>query len=248
LPKTPSITSKQPYCNQEVITSCLAVGAKFTITANQATSGWENHIPEITAWEPWSYSKEEKKKAAESGQELPEVEVGRFFWRPSWNEVLCFPVVVKRTRGSGQLSLLEGDWKHYGVVTNLSLVNRTLQSVIEFHNERGNVENFIREEKYGYDLKHFPCLELNANRAFAMIAMAAHNLLRWAAIHENPWRPRFAKGFRARFVHIPGIVVKHARAIVLRVSEAALKEVNRLRRALELKPFESPATAGCPAG
>ena len=31
-----------------------------------------------------------------------------------------------------------------------------LQEIIEFHRKRGNSENFIREEKYNYDLKHFP--------------------------------------------------------------------------------------------
>lgn len=35
----------------------------------------------------------------------------------------------------------------------------------------GNAENFIKEEKYGYDLKNFPCLKLNANYAYGLLAM-----------------------------------------------------------------------------
>ena len=89
--------------------------------------------------------------------------------------------------------------------------------------------------KYGYDLKHFPCLELKANHAFGAIAIVAHSLLRWVAIHDNPSRPSFAKGLRRRFIEIPAIMVSHARPLVLRISEAALKEVNRIREALELK-------------
>ena len=160
--------------------------------------------------------------------------------RPSWNDVLRLPVVVKRTRKTDQLSLIDGEWTYYGVVTNIPLINWSLQKVIEHHNKRGNAENFIREEKYGYDLKHFPCLELKANHAYGQLAMVAHNILRWAAIHENPSRPRFAKGFRRKFIYIPGKLVSHARLLVLKVSQKYFEEVNRLRQALELKPYSSP--------
>lgn len=236
------------YCFQEVITTCLSLGVKFTLTANQATTGWENHVQDITGWKPWAYSEAAKRYAIENEIELPEMEVGHFYWRPSWNDTLRLPVVVKRTRTTDQLSLIDGEWKYYGVVTNLSLLDWTLQEVIEHHNKRGNVENFIREEKYGYDLKHFPCLEMKANHAYGLLALVAHNILRWAAIHENPSRPRFAKGIRRKFIYIPGKIVSHARMLVMRVSEAAFEGVNRLREALELKPYNSPIPAGLPAG
>lgn len=233
------------YCNQEVMTTCLSVGAFFTLTANQATTFWEDHIQEIRKWEPWIYSSEELKEAADQGRSLPEIELGRFHWRPSWNEVLCFPIVVKRQKYGveEQMQLGQGIYKYYGVVTSLPLLNWSLQRVMEWHNSRGNAENFIREEKYGYDLKHFPCLELKANHSFGLLALAAHNVLRWVAIHDNPSRPRFAKALRRTFINIPAIVVSHARLLVLRVSELALKEVNRIREALELTPYSPISTA-----
>ena len=140
------------------------------------------------------------------------------------------------------MQLGAGIYKYYGVVTNLPLINWSLQRVMKHHNKRGNAENFIREEKYGYDLKHFPCLELKANHAFGLLALVAHNLLRWVAIHDNPSKPRFAKGLRRTFIDIPAIVVSHARLLTLRVSELAFKEVNRLRMALELKPYPPIST------
>ena len=236
------------YCFQDVIKVCLSLGVKFTFTANQATTQWEDHIQEITSWQPYVYSERAKAYALENKIELPEIELGRFFWRPSWNDTLRLPIVVKRTRTTDQLSLIDGEWKHYGVVTNISLLDWSLQEVIEHHNKRGNAENFIREEKYGYDLKHFPCLELKANHAYGLLAMVAHNILRWAAIHENPSRPRFSKGIRRKFIYIPGKIVSHARMLVMRVSQTAFEEVNRLRLALELKPYYSPIPAGLPAG
>ena len=126
---------------------------------------------------------------------------------------------------------MNGHWKYYGVVTNMSLHSRSAQQILEHHNQRGNVENFIREEKYGYDLKHFPCLELKANHAFGGLAMVAHNLLRWASIHDRPHRPKFAKGFRRQFINIPGKMVSHGRMLTLKVSDYYFQEVNRLREA-----------------
>jgi hypothetical protein len=239
------LSGDSAYCYQGVITTCLSLGVLFTLTANQATSGWENHIGEITKWEPWVYAKEEIEEAQATGRALPEVELGRFYWRPSWNEVLRLPIIVKREKYAveEQMQLGQNEYKYYGVVTNLDLFHWTLQEVIEHHNQRGNAENFIREEKYGYDLKHFPCLELKANHAFGLLALAAHNILRWVSIHDNPSRPRFAKGLRRKFIEIPGIVVSHARLLVLRISETALEEVNRLRMALELRPC-TPISTG----
>jgi hypothetical protein len=236
------LSADAAFCNQETIKTCIHLGVLLTITANQATTGWEDHIAEIGKWEAYVYPQEERELALAKGITLPTVELGRFYWQPSWSESLRLPVVVKRQKydAEEQMVLGQGEYKYYGIVTNHPLLEWSLQEVLEHHNKRGDAENFIREEKYGYDLKHFPCLEIKANHAFGLIAMAAHNVLRWVAIHDNPSRPSFAKGLRRKFVHIPAIVVSHARLLVLRVSEAALKEVNRLREALELQPYSSP--------
>ncbi len=239
------LSGDSAYCNQGVITTCISLGVHFTLTANHATTGWENHIKEIIQWAPWVYSQEEITEAQEQGRTLPEIELGRFYWQPSWNAVLRLPIVVKRQKYDieEQLQLGLDEYKYYGVVTNLDLFCWSLQEVMEHHNQRGNAENFIREEKYGYDLKHFPCLELKANHAFGLLALAAHNILRWVSIHDNPSRPRFAKGIRRKFIEIPAVIVSHARYLVLRVSEAALQEVNRIRMALELMPCTPLSTA-----
>ena len=151
------LSADAAFCNQEVMKACISLGASFTLTANQATTMWEDHIVEITKWEPWVYSEAEKHEAIERGQTLPDIELGRFYWQPSWSEVLRLPVVVKRQKYGleEQMQLGAGIYEYYGIVTNLPLLEWTLQEVVEHHNKRGNVENFIREEKYGYDLKHY---------------------------------------------------------------------------------------------
>lgn len=238
------------YCFQEVITTCLSLGVKFTFTANEATTGWETELARLSSWTPWPYTREEQALAATKGYRLPEVDLAYFYWRPAWNEVLRLPIIVKRTKVTSageQLELGHGEYKYYGVVSNLNLAQWSLKDVIEHHNKRGNAENFIREEKYGFDLKHFPCQKMKANHAYGQLGLAAHNMLRWIAIHDDPKHPKFSKAIRRKFIYLPAKLVSHARTLVLKVSEATLKEVNRLRGALGLKLYPLIPT-GHPAG
>lgn len=151
----------------------------------------------------------------------------------------------------------ESPYDYYAVVTNFPLdtakekvglpaselkVKRySLQEVLLHHQKRGNMENFIREDKNAYDLKHFPCLKLRANHAYAMLAMVAHNLLRWVALMMNPEKPHFAKKLRKRFVFAAGKVIKHAGALYLKIAAHAFKEVSRLREAWGFTPATIPS-------
>ena len=146
------VRADSAYCHQEFIKMCLSLGIEFSITAHQGTTGWQDHIDKITRWEKWEYSPDQIKKAKDTGTQLDSVEVGRFLWRPSWSETLRFPVVVKRTPVKGQIDLFHGGYKYYGVVTNMSLFNRSIQSVFEHHQKRGNAENFIREKNEVFKL------------------------------------------------------------------------------------------------
>jgi len=156
-------------------------------------------------------------------------------------------------------SLKEDPYDYYAVVCNFPLdlaTDRTavdkdtrdkqkvrrysLQEVMSFYQKRGHAENFIREEKYGYDLKHFPCLRLNSNRAYGLLAMVSHNLLRYVALMMKPDKPHFSKKIRKRFVFHAGKVVRHARQVILRISEHGYEEVKNLRAAWGSQPVKVP--------
>jgi hypothetical protein len=154
---------------------------------------------------------------------------------------------VKRTWKEGeQLGMFEmpAHWDHYAVVTNFDLFHNPLQSVMEFYQKRGNAENFIREEKYGYDLKHFPCLAMNANYGFAQLAMVAHNILRWVAVSQKPDKPHFSKKIRRRYIYIPGKLIKHARPLVLKIPVRFYEEVRRLRLGMRFTQPKSAFASG----
>jgi hypothetical protein len=244
------LSADAAYCNQEVIRTCLEKRIHFTLTANDATTGWKSQVGEVTNWKPWQYAQVEQDKAEKKKKALSRIEVGSFLWTPGWAENLRFTIVVKRTWESESVDggLFDdvsagGRWEYYGVVAGMPLQKFSLQQVIEHHNKRGNAENFIREEKYSYDLKHFPCLKLNANWAYGLLAMVAHNILRWCAIIEKPHRPHFAKKLRRRFIHIPGKVIEHARQLCMKIPERFFKEVQRLRKDWQLPLHPAPAWA-----
>ena len=217
------------FCNEEVIKACLAKGAKFTITAH-GNMNWEDHTPEITNWARWEYSKEEMREAIKKGRELPKIEVGNFVYKPTWSENLRFFIVVKRTWVEKADLLGEGFWKYYAVITNWNLALATPQDVIAHHAKRGNSENFIREEKYGFDLKHFPCQKLMANHAYGLMALIAHNFLRAIALMHRPDRPHYSKKLRRKFIYLPGKLVRHARQLIMKIPKRFMKEVMLIRQ------------------
>jgi hypothetical protein len=165
---------------------------------------------------------------------------------------------------NAQLKLIGDDgylkadpYDHYAVLTNFPLdlaIEKSqasendikhkryygLQEVMAHHNQRATCENFIREEKYGYDLKHFPCLKMNANRAYGFLAMVAHNLLRWISLTMKPDKPHFAKKLRKRFVFFPGKILYRSRQIILRIVEHGYQEVMKLRETWGFTSETSP--------
>jgi hypothetical protein len=227
------------YCWQDPIRTLIRLGVTYAIAAHDGITDWRSHIDEVEKWEPWVYSEEDLKKAGKKGKSLPKVELGRFYWQPSWSDSLRIPVILKRTwKEPEQLGLLTlpGEWQYYAVITNFNLLHNSYQSVMEFYQKRGNAERFIREEKYGFDLLHMPCLAMNANYAFLQLAMVAHNILRWIAIVQKPDKPHFSKKIRRRYVYIPGKVILHARQVFLKIPVRFYEEVKRLKEALQLKP------------
>lgn len=217
------------FCNEEIIRACILRGAKFTITMHGNTK-WEDRKEEITNWTEWKYSPEEMETSQRRKRDLPKVEVGNFVYRPSWSENLRFFAVVKRTWIEKPDLFGTGYWHYYAVVTNWNLTLATAQDVLTHHAKRGNSENFIREEKYGFDLKHFPCQKLSANHAYGLIALIAHNFLRTIALLDRPDKPHYSKKLRRKFIYLPGKLIRHARQLIMKIPKRFEQEVMLIRQ------------------
>jgi hypothetical protein len=108
-----------------------------------------------------------------------------------------------------------------------SLRGHDLCALFGLYRQRGNAENFIRELKNGFDLHHFPCQKLNANRAYCLIAAFAYNFMRFVGLVVSPTRPMFSKRIRSTLVGLACQVVRRARRTVFIFPRRYEKEVKR---------------------
>jgi hypothetical protein len=178
---------------------------------------------------PWEFTEEEKKEATEAEVVLPVIEVGSMVYKPGWSPNLRFYVVVKRTLVKDKKTGKDA-WKYYGIITNWNLFRNKLQTVVEFHNRRGNAENLIKEQKWNYDLLHFPMLKLSANQAYGLLFSVAHNFLRVLSLLENRNHPMYAKKFRRKFVFIAGRLVWKSSRRIMRMPEHKEREVSEMMK------------------
>ena len=125
-------------------------------------------------------------------------------------------------------------YHYYSIITNISSFEKSDEEIIEFYRGRADAENFIREQKYGYDFLNFPCQKLNANKVYGLIGTFCHNMMRYLSfcLPQKMKRVRgkdkkirtviqsgyFAKKVRNSLIKLPCQVVTHARKLVLKVS------------------------------
>ena len=129
-----------------------------------------------------------------------------------------------KTDAVNKLFLTEEDYDYYGWVSSISDEMSSVD-VIKFYRKRGHCENFIRETKNGFDLHHYPCQKMIANKAYGLAASFAYNIMRFVALKDNPTHPKFAKAIRFKFVHIPCQIVRHARDLSFRFMGSHYKGV-----------------------
>ena len=126
-------------------------------------------------------------------------------------------VVVRRT---GQLDLFRDPIEYYPIIANLP-ESLSAQEVLDFYNGRGRMEKAIGEAKNGFALHWLPCGELLANAAYFQTALLAYNLarmLKLAALPES-WQGLSIKSLRFRLLCHAGVIIRHARRLILRLSE-----------------------------
>lgn len=235
------------FCNEEDLRAAQSKSLKGTVTVHGNTN-WMQRVPDVVNWQPWVYTVEQIQKAKESGKELPAIDVGFMMYEPGWAPGVQYPIVIKRTPkdDGGQTTLLsDANYKYWGVLSFRGLYPQTPQEILEFHQGRGNMENFLREGKINYDLKHFPCQSLRANHVYGLFALIAHNFLRAMAILMRPDKPHFAKKLRRQMIHIPGHLVGGARYLRMKIPQKFYQEVMAwIERWLETcKPARPLSTA-----
>jgi len=137
----------------------------------------------------------------------------------------------------------EDDYRHYSIITNIESQEMNGEEIVEFYRGRANCENYIKEQKYGFDFLNFPCKKFVANRTWGLIGSLAHNLTRFLSFNMDQKIKRvrdkkskkmktvvqlgyFAKTVRNKIIKLPCQMVRSARKIKLRL-ERHNEEVHR---------------------
>jgi len=105
------------------------------------------------------------------------------------------------------------------------------KEVVRLHNQRGQVENFIKELKDGFGMDWMPCGETYANAVFFRIGVIAYNLFQALKLLGLPvwWRTATIATVRWKLYQVAAKVVYHARQVLLKLA-ASVDKINLFRQ------------------
>ena len=121
---------------------------------------------------------------------------------------------VKPTPGS-QLALF-ATYSYHGFITDRD--GETLELEAD-HRRHAEIENAIRDLKYGVGLNHLPSGRFPANGAWLAVQLIAHNLARWTARIGLGEQILTTKTLRRRFFSLAGRLTRSARRLTLHLPQ-----------------------------
>ena len=192
----------------DVVAVCRAMDVRFSITLRQHKSvrGLIEAIPE-TDWTPIPYW-------ITGGADVAEIAYTPFAGHKNAVPVRLIVRRVKPTPGS-QLALFTL-YDYHGFITDRAGEMLTLEAD---HRRHAEIENAIRDLKYGMGLNHLPSGKFAANAAWLAVQVIAHNLARWTARIGLGAGIVTAKTLRRRLFGLAGRLTRSARRWTLHLPE-----------------------------
>jgi len=183
-----------------VVQWCENHGTTFTITADM-TAPLQRRIENLPneAWHAISSSED----------------AANLSYQPTgWPKPYRY-ITVRKRKGT---DLFGAVYTYRAFVTNI--VRGKPELLVRRHRRHANVENGIKELKSGFSLSVMPCSAYHANRAWFHLGSIAHNLFVAVKVLFMPraWAHYSIKTIRFRFIHIGGVLVHHARRLVVKIS------------------------------
>jgi hypothetical protein len=188
----------------EVVAVCRAMDVRFSITLrmHRGVRGLIEAIPEA-AWTPIPYW-------IAGGADVAEISYTPFADRKDAKPVRLIVRRVKPTPGS-QLALFTL-YDYHAFITDREGDTLTLEAD---HRRHAEIENAIRDLKYGMGLNHLPSGKFAANAAWLAVQVMAHNLARWTARLGLGAGIVTAKTLRRRLFGLVGRLTRSARCTTL---------------------------------
>ena len=190
-----------------VVSVCRKMDVRFSITIRQHKS--LRHLIEAIpedAWTPIPYW-------MDGAADVAETTCTPFQSEPDAAPVRLIVRRVKPTPGS-QLALF-AIYSYHGFITDR---DGELLELEADHRRHAEIENVIRDLKYGVGLNHLPSGRFAANGAWLAVQTMAHNLARWTARIGLGERIATTKTLRRRFFSLAGRLTRSARRLTLRIA------------------------------
>jgi len=126
---------------------------------------------------------------------------------------------------------LLGDNYIYRVISTNSLL--PAHQVVHFYNKRGECEYYIKEAKYGFDLRHLPSGQLGGNGLWFKTGILAYNIINYLKniIFGGKYTNKEMKSIRYQIFYIAGKLVSHSRKTILKLccSQSMLRQIKKWR-------------------
>ena len=192
------------FYGHAVVAVCRKLGVRFSITIRLQPSLRQliEAIPEAD-WTPIEYW-------LAGGADVAETTYTPFQDKPAATAVRLIVRRVKPTPGS-QLALLTS-YSYHAFITDR--VGPMLELEAD-HRRHAEIENAIRDLKYGVGLNHLPSGRFAANGAWLAVQVIAHNLARWTARIGLGEGIVTTKTLRQRFFALAGRLTRSARQLTL---------------------------------
>ncbi len=182
------------FYNHEVVGACERAGVRYSISARmfKPLHAAIEAIPD-SDWVPIPYFLD--------GAEVAETTYTPFAYRHGKRQPVRLVVRRVRPTPGSQLDLFGVPFSYHAFVTDR---DETMLEVEADHRRHAEVENTIRDLKYGVGLNHLPSGKFAANAVWLTLNALAHNLARWVSRIGLGEALITTKRLRFRHLNIPG--------------------------------------------
>ena len=199
-----TVRADSGFYTHSIVAVCRKMRVRFSITVRQHQSlrSLIEAIPEGD-WRPIPYWMEGAADVAETS------------YTPFKSEPDAAPVrlIVRRVRPTpGSQLALFANYSYHACITNRE--GDTLELEAD-HRRHAEIENAIRDLKYGVGLNHLPSGRFAANAVWLAVQVIAHNLGRWTARIALAEPVATTKTLRRRFFSLAGRLTRSARRLTL---------------------------------
>ena len=225
-----TVRADSGFYTHAIVAVCREMDVRFSITVRQHARlhNLIEAIPE-TDWTPIPYWMDGAADVAET------------IYVPFQDEPDAAPVrlIVRRVKPTpGSQLALFASYRYHGFITDRD--GDTLELEAD-HRRHAEIENAIRDLKYGVGLNHLPSGRFAANGAWLAVQVMAHNLARWTARIGLGEQLVTTKTLRRRFFSLAGRLTRSARRLTLHLPQRWPWENQFSRAVARLRAIPLPA-------